>query len=235
MLSFLYNFVKRDNYYSLKITLMIDQYTLDKLKVKTKSELKHHPQIVDLYMILKACDERARADLSRTQNVSPNFHPYEIKLGTLLRMFGLKEKNYVAKKENLDKLARFLGYPSHRAILREARSKMRSYADNRYSGCDDERILYSICLQIGTKISFKYREGREITLVYNGDNLFKVTRTVISQMKLDNLYEIMVIRERQPLACIEHSNGATYICGKDGGIYDIMVNNKSLTDYISSL
>lgn len=214
---------------------MIDQYTLNKLKAKTKSELSHHPQIVDLCMMLKARDDRERELLSRTQTVLPNYHPFEIKLGTLLRMFGLKEKNYVAKKENLDKLARFLGYPSHRAILREARIKMRSYADNRFSGCDDERILYSICLQIGTKISFKYREGREITLVYNGDNLFKVTRAIISQMKLNSLYEIMTIREGVPLACIEHRNGATYVCGKDGGIYDIMVNNKSLTDYVNSL
>lgn len=196
---------------------MIDLYTLEKLQAKTHSTLNHYGQIVDLCMMLKARDESARASLSKCQDVPPNYHPFEINISTLLRMFGLKEKNYVAKKENLDKLARFLGYPSHRAILREARYKMRCYEDNRFSGCDDERILYSICLQIGTRITFKYREGREVTLVYNGDNLYKVIRTVVSQMKPDNLYEIMEIREGLPLACIEHSKGATYVCGKEGG------------------
>lgn len=219
----------------LKYKAMIDQYTLEKLKAKTHSDLNHHSQIMDLCMLLKARDEKERKSLSEFDKVEPNYHPFEINISTLLRMFGLKEKNYVAKKENLDKLARFLGYPSHRAILREARSKMRQYDDNNFSGCDDERILYSVCLQIGTKISFKYREGREITMVYNGDNLFKVIRTVVSQMKPDNMYEIMVIREGLPLACIEHKNGATYVCGKQGGIFDIRVNDKTLTDYVKTL
>lgn len=214
---------------------MIDQYTYEKLKAKTQSDLKHHPQIADLCMMLKARDEREREKLSMTQNVSPTYHPFEIKLGTLLRMFGLKEKNYIAKKENLDKLARFLGYPSHRAILREARMKLRSYDDNLYSGCDDESILYSMCLQIGTKISFTYQVGREITMVYNGDNLFKVSRAVVSQMKPDHMYEIMVIRQGLPLACIEHVSGSTYVCGKVGGIQDIRVNDKTLADYVKSL
>lgn len=214
---------------------MIDKYTLDKLKTQMNSDLAHYPQIVDLWMMLKARDERERASLSRYQTVDPNFHPFEIKLGTLLRIFGLKEKFYVPKKENLDKLAHFLGYPSHRAILREARMKIRQYEDNHYSGCDDERILYSCCLQIGSKISFKYQEGREITLVYNGDNLYKVTRAVVSQMKPDKLYEIMVVREGLPLACVEHDTGATYVCGKVGGLYDIQVNDKTLTDYVKSL
>lgn len=208
---------------------MIDEYTYKKLQKMTGSPLKHKPEIQNLYMQLKAKEEVYRKSRPCYEKVPDNYLRFEINFSTLLRMFGLKEKNYVARTENLDRLAHFLGYHNHRAILFEARSVMeRQYADNEYSGFDNESTVYSCCLQIGTKLSFKYHEGREITLVYNGDNLYKVTKAVVSRMRPDHLYEIMVIRPNEKLDCIDHETLSVYTCGIEGGIYDVYINGKPL-------
>lgn len=211
---------------------MIDAYTLKKLQQITGSELAHNSQIVNLWMQLKARDEKARDSLSRTQAVPDSFHPYLINISTLLRIFGLKEKDYVAKKENLDKLARFAGYPNYRAIMMEAQRSLFKYEDNPYSGVMDDSTLYSVCLQRGTRIDFKYREGREISMVYNGDNLFKITRSVISQMSVGELYRIMAIMDGKPLPTNEATINTPYTCGKCGGIYDILVNGQPLRAFM---
>lgn len=208
---------------------MIDEYTLKKLQAKTGSQLKHKKEIAGLYLLLKTCEEKDIATRPVYKNISPDYKRYEINFSTLLRMFGLKEKGYVAKTENMDKLAHYLGYHSYRDIIREANNRMSDqYPNNGFSGFDDSDTVFSCCLQIGTKISFKYHEGRSVKMVYNGDNLFKVIRSVESRMETGRLYEIISIKKNCQLHCIDHVTGAPYACGKGGGIFDVFINDKPL-------
>lgn len=202
---------------------MLDDYTLNRLKEKTGSSLDNQASVKNLYLVLKLLDEQKREQLARTQVVPDSYHPYLISLGTLLRMVGLKERETKISEVNLNRIAHYLGFNSHKQLLSHAKGEQLGlYKNNGRSGMFLNRTIYSELLSIGTYVKFKYGEDRRITLKYCGDNIFYVCESFNSRMKSGEKYLIPFFTHGQILHTKELSTDRHYSCGENGGIYDLV-------------
>lgn len=210
---------------------MLDEYVLNKVYKALGNRLSSKAEVMEFFQLLKAKDDAAREyrrQHSFNHSVPPNYHPYLIAFGTLMRMVGMKERDQPRKMQtaNLDRIARFLNYSSYAALNAEAQAQLEyTYRHNGYSGISFKDTLYSCRLQRGEHLSFKYREGREVELKYCGDRKFYVVRSIISRMQPGEYYKIDFICPNQALNAINLSTGQPYQCGCQGGIYDLQRNN----------
>lgn len=219
---------------------MLDKYILEKLYVKLGHKLETKADVRNFYLLLKAKDEVARqarkAQLFREGSLD-NYHPYAISFGTLERMLGNKkgERDTTPRKENLDRIARFLGYGGYAALRKEMDARNGSVVE--YNGRSGINFSHTICCAIlskGTIVRFKYYPDREIELKYCGDNRFYVQKSLNSRMQMGKLYEIRFITPGQMLEAREVESGNPYFCGLEGGLYDVVCGDKVIPSPTSS-
>lgn len=213
---------------------MLDKYILEKLYAKLGHKLETKADVRNFYILLKAKDEAARQ--ARKVQLFPdasldNYHPYAISFGTLERMLGNKkgERDTTPRKENLDRIARFLGYGGYAALRKEIDARRGSVVEyNGRSGFNFSHTIYCATLLQGTVVSFKYHPDREIELKYCGNNQFYVQKSLNSRMQVGKRYEIQFITPGQMLEAREVESGSPYFCGLEGGLYDVMCGNKEI-------
>lgn len=213
---------------------MLSNYILEKLYEKLGHKFEDINDVRDLHNQLMELDNQARANYLRNNpyasSVPINFHPYAITMTTLMRMVGrLVEKDkegnikeYKTRETNLDRIARYLGYGSYKALEGEGNAILRKAETyNGKSGFNYAETIYSMTLKKGCIVSFEYAPDRKISLRYMGNNKFHVIESINSRMQHNGYYEIQFFTPGQPLHARESSTGIPYQCGLDGGIFNL--------------
>lgn len=147
---------------------------------------------------------------------------------TLKRFWGyLKNENEVVPRTaTLNILSRFVGY-----------SDWNSYRQSAYgiNDVDSDFInnptLYTTSLQYGDMIKLLWKPDRQVTIRYEGHDLFTVIESVNSKLRAGDNFHCGYFIQNEPLhlTCLVRTGckPTNYVCGKLGGIrYEFNTKNR---------
>ncbi|MBP5487456.1 MAG: hypothetical protein J6Y06_07515 [Bacteroidales bacterium] len=141
----------------------------------------------------------------------------QVSPSTLKRLWGYVGMQVEPRQSTLDALASYSGFRDYRAFLEDLKSsKMAS------SGYFNAARLDAATLQVGDTFKIGWRPDRIVTLLYVGDNRFRVVNSEHSKLQAGDEFEAATIMKGFPLILPEITRKgektSSYIAGRDGGI-----------------
>jgi len=103
-------------------------------------------------------------------------------INTLKRMFGMIDETASPRLYTLDVIAEYLNFKNWDHLL----TSLENEGNSDFSA-NDEIDSKDLC--VGAKISFTYSPDRSVTLMFEGNNLYKVTESVNSKLQIDDIVE----------------------------------------------
>lgn len=143
----------------------------------------------------------------------------QLSVSTLKRFWGYvgkgsNEEN--ARLSTLDILSEFIGYQDWTAFCQTDTSM----SDN--SGTTASRFLFAKEQSIGSHIVLRWQPNRQVTIRYEGDDLFTVVKSINSKLCPGDTFHCSHIVEGLPLTMIGLVRNAgvpvNYVCGKEKGV-----------------
>lgn len=178
-------------------------------------------------LIIEKIEERLGHSISTPADCEALSKDIEARTGehlgvnTLKRMVGLLDSTVEPRQTTLNVLASYLGY-SNWLVLNLITS---NEGNSEFDG--GQRILPTQ-LQPGKKVQFTYDPDRDVTLVYEGGELFRVTDSHRSKLLPGDLVSVQQFVLGQPLVCSvlrgDKSLG-TLTAGKLAGLTSLQCHN----------
>ena len=180
-------------------------------------------QIPEVSFLLKDVERKYRrriettADFEALSVVIENATDDLVSSSTLKRLWGVVSLNPTPRVSTLDILSRFVGFRDFKAFCDDL--KTRDAFSSRF--LSEEHVLSSD-LEAGSRIRIGWNPNRIITLIYLGDNQFRVAESQNSKLSEGDVFELISIVKGYPLFISrilrEGEYISSYIAGLDGGI-----------------
>lgn len=155
-------------------------------------------------------------DFARLENAIIQRQREHISSTTLRRFWGYQsDQASVLREASLDVLARFVGHLSWKDYL-EADSRQTE------SSRGDGRKISVSELRNGDEIRLLWNPGREVTVRFEGQDLFTVVESKRSKLRAGDTFHCQIIVDGMPLVltCLvsEGMPPTNYICGQKSGV-----------------
>lgn len=162
------------------------------------------------------------ADCERLSISIRNVLNENIGVTTIKRLFGFVSDVREPRVSTLDILAKYCGFPSYYEMIH-------TLAGGGDSDFEDKPDLSSSDLKPGAVVEFEYLPDRAVSLLYLGNDLYRVTKSTRGSLQPDNILNISCFVKNKPLIVtnVEHEgeNLGRYLAGKHSGLTALSWSN----------
>lgn len=143
----------------------------------------------------------------------------QLSLSTLKRFWGYVDKDRDddrARRSTLDILAQFVGYQGWTAFC-QADTRLKDESGNMLN-----RHLFAKEQHIGAHIQLRWQPDRQVTVRYEGEDLFTVVESINSKLRPGDTFHCSHFVDGMPLTLMglvrDGMPPVTYVCGRTKGV-----------------